>query len=237
MATQRQVTVERIGPGRFAAVNQRGGTVSFGTGEDADFTPTELLLAAIGGCTAIDVDILTSRRAQPTSFQVDVGADKVRDDDGNRLTDIAVTFHVTFPAGAGRRRSPRGAASGRAAVARPAVHRRSHRRAGNADHPVRSSSAQLRRQPPRPPRRVEELVEVVVDVLEEQTPAAPLGDRGAATAGDRRGRDRTARRGRRRRRTDASTAGDEHDTARGRSTLALITLQTHRRAGSERSAR
>ena len=99
MATSRQVTVERTGPGRFAAVNKRGGTVAFGTGEDGDFTPTELLLAAIGGCTAIDVDILTSRRATADSFQVDVGADKVRDEDGNRLTDIAVTFHVTFPGG------------------------------------------------------------------------------------------------------------------------------------------
>ena len=35
-----------------------------------------------------------------TSFEVDIGADKVRDDDGNRLTDIAVTFRVTFPDGA-----------------------------------------------------------------------------------------------------------------------------------------
>ena len=99
MATSRQVSVERIGPGRFAAVNQRGGKVPFGTGEDGDFTPTELLLAAIGGCTAIDVDILTSRRAPAESFSVDVGAEKVRDDEGNRLTDITVTFRVAFPAG------------------------------------------------------------------------------------------------------------------------------------------
>jgi putative redox protein len=100
MSKQRQVTVERISPGRFAAVNQRGGKVTFGRGEDADFTPTELLLAAIGGCTAIDVDILTSRRAEPTSFRVELGADKVRDDGGNHLTDIEVTFHVTFADGA-----------------------------------------------------------------------------------------------------------------------------------------
>ena len=100
MATPRQVTIERAGRGRFAAVNQRGGTVSFGTGEDGDFTPTELLLAAIGGCTAIDVDILTSRRAPAESFTVDIGAEKIRDDEGNRLTDITITFHVTFPPGA-----------------------------------------------------------------------------------------------------------------------------------------
>jgi putative redox protein len=99
MTTHRQVTVERLGPGRFAAVNERGGKVSFGTGNDADFTPTELLLAAIGGCTAIDVEILTSRRAEPQAFTVEVGADKIRDDDGNRLTDIEVTFRITFPEG------------------------------------------------------------------------------------------------------------------------------------------
>ena len=99
MPISRQVTIERTAPGRLAAVNQRGGKVAFGTGEDGDFTPTELLLAAIGGCTAIDVDILTSRRAAAESFYVDVGAEKVRDDEGNRLTDITVTFRVTFPSG------------------------------------------------------------------------------------------------------------------------------------------
>jgi putative redox protein len=80
-------------------VNERGGRVVFGKGEGDDFTPTELLLAAIGGCTAIDVDILTSRRADAASFVVAVEADKVRDDEGNRLTDIAVTFRVRFPDG------------------------------------------------------------------------------------------------------------------------------------------
>ena len=48
------------------------------TGGGADFTPTELLLVAVAGCTAIDVDILTSRRAEPDRFQVDAEADKMR---------------------------------------------------------------------------------------------------------------------------------------------------------------
>jgi putative redox protein len=95
----RNVTVERVASGMFAAVNSRGGRITFGTGGDADFTPTELLLAAIGGCTSIDVDILTSRRAEPESFEVLVDATKVRDEAGNRLTDIQVTFRITFPAG------------------------------------------------------------------------------------------------------------------------------------------
>ena len=100
MATkERSVTVERTQPGRFTITNVRGGRIDIGTGNDADFTPTELLLAAIGGCTSIDVDILTSRRAEPDAFAVDVSADKIRDDEGNRLTNIEVTFRVSFPEG------------------------------------------------------------------------------------------------------------------------------------------
>ena len=97
-SAHRTVTVRRVSPGRFAAANDRGGEITFGTGDRTDFTPTELLLAAIGGCTAIDIDILTSRRAEPEGFEVAVDADKVKDADGNRLTDIVVTFKVAFPA-------------------------------------------------------------------------------------------------------------------------------------------
>jgi len=94
----RSVTVERIANGRFTATNVRGGQITFGAGAD-DFTPTELLLAAIGGCTAIDVDILTSRRAEPEEFKVLTRANKVRDSQGNHLADIEVTYRVVFPGG------------------------------------------------------------------------------------------------------------------------------------------
>jgi putative redox protein len=92
------VAVERIANGMFTATNGRGGQIAVGTG-GGDFTPTELLLAAVGGCTAIDVDILTSRRAEPGTFEVRVDADKVRDTSGNRLADIEVTFRIRFPGG------------------------------------------------------------------------------------------------------------------------------------------
>jgi putative redox protein len=92
------VTVERIANSMFTATNGRGGQIAVGTG-GGDFTPTELLLAAVGGCTAIDVDILTSRRAEPGTFEVRVDADKVRDTSGNRLADIEVTFRIRFPGG------------------------------------------------------------------------------------------------------------------------------------------
>lgn len=98
-SVHRAVTIRRVANGEFAATNDRGGQIALGTGRGTDFTPTELLLVAIGGCTAIDVDILTSRRAEPQAFEVLVDADKVRDSGGNRLTDIEVTFRIRFPGG------------------------------------------------------------------------------------------------------------------------------------------
>src|SRR5215469_16747325 len=95
----RRVTIDRVRSGQYTATNARGGTISVGGGDDADFTPVELLLTAIAACTSIDVDIVTSRRAEPDSFQVQVEGTKVRDDKGNHLKDIAVTFSVAFPEG------------------------------------------------------------------------------------------------------------------------------------------
>ena len=95
----RTVTITRTSPGRYSAVNGRGGTLEFGTGDVDDFTPVELFLAAVGGCTAVDVDILTTRRAEPESFVVQVGGEKVRDEDGNRMEDLSVTFRLKFPEG------------------------------------------------------------------------------------------------------------------------------------------
>jgi putative redox protein len=97
--TRRNVAIDRTRGSHYTATNVRGAAISVGDGSDADFTPVELLLAAIGGCTAIDVDLVTSRRSEPESFRVEVGATKIRDEQGNRLTDIVVTFKVTFPAG------------------------------------------------------------------------------------------------------------------------------------------
>jgi putative redox protein len=95
----RSVRLERTENSRYVVSNDRGGQIRIGTGQGTDFTPVDLLLAAIGGCTAVDVDILTSRRAEPDSFEILVDANKVRDDAGNHLTDIAVTFRVRFPEG------------------------------------------------------------------------------------------------------------------------------------------
>lgn len=99
--THRQVSITRDAASQYTVTNERGGTISVGTGSQGEFTPVELLLAAIGACTAIDVDVVTSRRAEPTEFTIEVGAEKARDLDGSHLKDITVTFHVSFPEGEG----------------------------------------------------------------------------------------------------------------------------------------
>ena len=97
----RSVTITRTSAGRYTAVNGRGGVLDFGTGDVDDFTPVELFLTAIGGCTAVDVDILTTRRAEPESFVVQVDGEKVRDEGGSRMEELSVTFRVRFPEGEG----------------------------------------------------------------------------------------------------------------------------------------
>jgi putative redox protein len=97
--TLRQLDLTQIGEGRYKAVNARGGVLPVGSGDDPDFTPVELLLAALAGCTAIDVGLITGKRAQPEAFDVHVEGHKVRDDGGSHLVDMSVTVAIRFPEG------------------------------------------------------------------------------------------------------------------------------------------
>lgn len=98
--TFRSIELTKIGDARFKATNARGGETFMGTGGiDPDFTPVELLLAAIAGCSAIDVDVITGKRGVSTRFDITASGDKVRDDDGNRMTGLRLTFDVSFPEG------------------------------------------------------------------------------------------------------------------------------------------
>lgn len=107
--SERSVVVERTSSGQYVATNVRGGTIGFGTasddGQGTGFTPVELFLAALGGCTAADVDVATGRHAEPTGFSVTVTGDKISDDLGNRMTNLDVTFTVTFADGEGAERA------------------------------------------------------------------------------------------------------------------------------------
>jgi len=98
--TLRTVTIERIGFARFRAHHVRGGTFEFGEGGDGTaFGAVELLLVALAGCSAADVDYITNRRAEPEAFHVEARGHKVKDDRGNRMADLELVFRVRFPAG------------------------------------------------------------------------------------------------------------------------------------------
>jgi uncharacterized OsmC-like protein len=95
----RSVSMERVSKGVFEVTNVRGGTMRIGGGDNEDFTPVELLLTAIAGCSAVDVDFITVKRAEPQAFTVTAEGEKLRDEDGNHLDNLRVRFSVEFPAG------------------------------------------------------------------------------------------------------------------------------------------
>jgi uncharacterized OsmC-like protein len=98
--TFRSVELTKIGAGRFKATNPRGGETYFGHGgEDPDFTPVEMLLAAIAGCSALDVEAITGKRETADTFRVEASGDKVRDEHGNHLVNLTLAFEVRFPEG------------------------------------------------------------------------------------------------------------------------------------------
>ena len=97
----RSVGITRVEKGLYEVTNVRGGTMRMGGGGDTDdFTPVELLLAAIAGCSATDVDFITSKRAEPVEFAVTGEGVKIRDDQGRNCMDsLRVTFTIRFPDG------------------------------------------------------------------------------------------------------------------------------------------
>ena len=99
--TRRSVDLHQIGEHRWKATNARGGGVSIGPGDDPDFTPVELLLAALVGCGAADLDLIAGKRAPFETFRARAEGHKVRDDGGSHLVRLTVTYDVTFPEGEG----------------------------------------------------------------------------------------------------------------------------------------
>lgn len=94
--SERIVTLERTGPEAFIVRNARGHSIEIGVGENG-FTPIELLLAALGGCSGLDLDAILGKRSEFTSFTIESRGDKVRDDQGNHLINLQVTFDAQFP--------------------------------------------------------------------------------------------------------------------------------------------
>ena len=93
----RTVRVKVAGDGVITAVNDREGQLRIGTGwEGEGFNPIELLLAAIGGCAAIDFGaVLDRRRHSLSSLAIEVSGSKAEDE---RMEEIVI--HYLLPEGA-----------------------------------------------------------------------------------------------------------------------------------------
>ncbi|WP_297081593.1 OsmC family protein [uncultured Demequina sp.] len=97
--TPKQITLTREAEGVYLARNADGAEYRFGHNVDGALSSVELLMVAIAGCSSTDLDMMTSRRAEPTKFDVTVNADKVGGGAPAFLRDIEVLFDVAFPEG------------------------------------------------------------------------------------------------------------------------------------------
>lgn len=93
------VTLTREAEGVYTVTNEAGAQITFGHNSEG-FGAVELLLAAILGCSSTDADMMTSRRVEPTHFEVTANADKVSGgEDGAIMRDIRLSFDLKFPEG------------------------------------------------------------------------------------------------------------------------------------------
>ena len=93
----REVSVVRTASRTYKATSaETGSSIEFGQAEGL-LTPVELLLAAIAGCSSIDVDVATTRRSEPEQFEVTASGDKLTEDGASRMEDIRLGFDLKFP--------------------------------------------------------------------------------------------------------------------------------------------
>lgn len=95
--TQRSISLTRLADRHYRVRTASGATLEFGQGEGL-VTPVELLLAAIAGCSSVDVDAVTSRRGEPERFEVTASGERATDASGGAiLRDLRVAFDLAFP--------------------------------------------------------------------------------------------------------------------------------------------
>jgi uncharacterized OsmC-like protein len=91
MTTLRRISLHLDADGCIAT-NGRGATLCIDPDGLDGFTPVELLLAALGSCGAVDVELLMRKQRDPIeAMDVEVTAHKVE----TRLHDLRVTYAMT----------------------------------------------------------------------------------------------------------------------------------------------
>ncbi|MDX1618488.1 MAG: OsmC family protein [Balneolaceae bacterium] len=96
-----RITIDRLGDKHMEARNEEGGSIrldgsrSIG-GLEGGLSPMQLLLAGIGGCSAIDVmDILEKQRQDLQDLRVEVDGDRRKKDTYSEFTTIHLRFILT----------------------------------------------------------------------------------------------------------------------------------------------
>jgi putative redox protein len=96
----RTVDITRISKGVYEATNRHGAKLVFGHDNTQMLSAVELLLTAIAGCSGTDVDFITSKRSEPSSFKLRISGEKVRDEAGkNHVANISFNVDIEFPEG------------------------------------------------------------------------------------------------------------------------------------------
>ncbi|TVQ06048.1 MAG: OsmC family peroxiredoxin [Balneolaceae bacterium] len=97
-----KVSIQRLNEAvHMEAVNESGATLQMdGTDEiggiNAGFRPMQMLLAAAGGCSAIDVvGILNKQRQNPEDLKIEVTGDRVNVDSYSEFKSIHIHFILT----------------------------------------------------------------------------------------------------------------------------------------------
>jgi putative redox protein len=87
------VELSHEGGMRFTALSNRGGQITLNS-DSTDFSPMQVLLAALGGCTGMDVvSVLKKMRQDVTGYRIEV--DGKRADDHPRVwTEITIRHIV-----------------------------------------------------------------------------------------------------------------------------------------------
>jgi putative redox protein len=88
------VTIRRSAQAKFVATNGRGAEITIGRSQDgADFSPVELLMAALGACATLSAEnVITRRLGADAAVDMVVTAEK--DVEADRVTSVQTNFDL-----------------------------------------------------------------------------------------------------------------------------------------------
>jgi putative redox protein len=93
MGDWREITIDWCGGSAFLGTNATGSKVQMGSfGEQAGLSPMELVLAALGGCTGVDIASILDKKRQPLKELRLVVRGKRAESHPRKYTEIEVKY-------------------------------------------------------------------------------------------------------------------------------------------------